>query len=218
MSFILDALKKSESDRLKRSTPGFSHVPDKAEDKTASHWIWIVVVLIVINIGVLAVMFMRPEAAPTTSESPGRANVDAPPARVEPPPPAVAGAASQAEANPSTRPAEPRPAAAVAPPVQTTVQTPAPSAASPAPEPGNFEVTESYVTFNDLRAQGLLKVPDLHLDIHVFSDQAADRFVFVNMSKYKENETLDEGPLVSTITPEGVILVHRGLTFLLPRE
>jgi general secretion pathway protein B len=79
-------------------------------------------------------------------------------------------------------------------------------------------VTESYATFNDLRVQGILSLPDLHLDIHVFSEQAENRFVFVNMSKYKEGAILDEGPAVAEILPEGVILKHRGMTFLLPRE
>jgi general secretion pathway protein B len=131
-------------------------------------------------------------------------------------------------------------------PPTSTPQTPAPGAATqqPAPEPavsvpvgppvaaprtnnavrqqqpagGTGEVTESYVTFGNLRAQGLLDVPDLHLDIHVYSLLSPDRFVFVNMRKYKEKETLEEGPVVSQITPDGVILTHRGLTFLLPRE
>ena len=45
-----------------------------------------------------------------------------------------------------------------------------------------------------------------------------DRFVFVNISKYKESATLDECPVVKAITPEGVILEYLGTGFLLPRE
>jgi general secretion pathway protein B len=79
-------------------------------------------------------------------------------------------------------------------------------------------ITESYATFNDLRANGTLVLPDLHLDIHVYSDQPAERFVFVNMNKYREQARLAEGPLVKEITPEGVILEYLGNGFLLPRE
>jgi general secretion pathway protein B len=61
-------------------------------------------------------------------------------------------------------------------------------------------------------------LPDLHLDIHVYSDQPADRFVFINMKKYKENSTLTEGPGVREITPDGVVLEHAGTAFLLPRD
>jgi hypothetical protein len=38
------------------------------------------------------------------------------------------------------------------------------------------------------------------------------------MSKYKEGGTLDEGPVVREITPDGVILEYLGTGFLLPRE
>ncbi len=47
---------------------------------------------------------------------------------------------------------------------------------------------------------------------------AGERFVFVNMRKYLEGETLKEGPSVERITAEGVILNQRGLRFLLPRQ
>ena len=61
-------------------------------------------------------------------------------------------------------------------------------------------------------------LPELHLDIHVHSQNAGERFVFVNMRKYQEGETLKEGPSVERITAEGVILNQRGLRFLLPRN
>jgi general secretion pathway protein B len=72
-------------------------------------------------------------------------------------------------------------------------------------------------TVNDLTASGT-NLPELHLDIHVHSQKPAERFVFVNMRKYQEGETLKEGPSVERITSDGVILNQRGLRFLLPRE
>ena len=63
-----------------------------------------------------------------------------------------------------------------------------------------------------------MHLPDLHLDIHVYSEQPGDRFVFVNMSKYTEFTSLAEGPMVKEIVPEGVILEHLGNEFLLPRQ
>jgi general secretion pathway protein B len=61
-------------------------------------------------------------------------------------------------------------------------------------------------------------LPELHLDIHVYSEQPAERFVFINMSKYKEDGTLAEGPVVKEIVPEGVVLEHRGTRFLMSRR
>ena len=63
-----------------------------------------------------------------------------------------------------------------------------------------------------------MSLPDLHVDIHVFSEVASDRFVFINMNKHKEGSQLSEGPLVKEITPDGVVLSMNGTTFLLPRD
>jgi general secretion pathway protein B len=215
MSFILDALKKSEAERLRQDTPGFADVPGSPQEKSAVHWIWIIVVLIGINIIVLVVMFMRPDrleesvagnpATESASESPSKS----------------ASAASSpvivAEANQTQRPAAE---------ITTDSFTPAvidvaPQSTVPVPAVASYQsprITESYATFDDLRVQGLLQLPDMHLDIHVYSSDPKDRFVFVNMSKYKERATLDEGPVVMEITPDGVILEYRGTGFLLPRE
>jgi general secretion pathway protein B len=83
-----------------------------------------------------------------------------------------------------------------------------------ASQPADIEVLPSA---NDLAASGT-NLPELHLDIHVHSQNADERFVFVNMRKYQEGQTLKEGPNVERITPEGVILNQRGLRFLLPRQ
>ena len=61
-------------------------------------------------------------------------------------------------------------------------------------------------------------MPELHLDIHVYSVQADERFVFVNMSKYKEGTTLNEGPRIVEIATDGLVLDYFGTRFLLARE
>ena len=73
-------------------------------------------------------------------------------------------------------------------------------------------------TADELRANGTLQMPDLHLDIHVYSIKPAERFVFINMVRHREKSRLAEGPVVQEITPEGVILDYSGTRFLLPRE
>ena len=59
---------------------------------------------------------------------------------------------------------------------------------------------------------------DTSARIHVYADDPNERFVFINMKKHRESSQLPEGPVVAEITNDGVILEHRGLTFLLPRE
>ena len=208
MSFILDALKKSEAERLRKDTPGFSDVPGSSKAKSASHWIWIIVVLIGINLTVLVVMFMKPDRA--QNQDPAVPTAEAP-AESRSFPEIVAEAKRSQSAQTETRSQSNAPAAA--------------AVATPIPEPRNTAVSgdlpvvsESVATFNELRAQGVLTLPDMHLDIHVYSREPKDRFVFVNMSKYKENAVLDEGPVVREITPDGVILEYQDTTFLIPRE
>lgn len=75
-----------------------------------------------------------------------------------------------------------------------------------------------YPTFNEVRAEGIVDLPPLRIDIHVYSENAADRFVFINMNRHKERSTLSEGPQILEIVPEGVVLEYRGTRFVLPRE
>ena len=73
-------------------------------------------------------------------------------------------------------------------------------------------------TYQEVQARGLVSTAPLHVDIHVYSEVADDRFVFVNMAKQTEGSRLKEGPLVEEIVPEGVILEMNGTRFLLPRD
>jgi general secretion pathway protein B len=73
-------------------------------------------------------------------------------------------------------------------------------------------------TLDELRVRGETALPDLHLDIHVWSEQPRGRFVYVNTMKYREGDELAEGPRVASIVRNGVVLEQAGRRFLLPRE
>ena len=217
MSFILDALKKSDAERQRKSTPGFADIPVAGVRKRPQRWVWIVGTLLAVNLAVLVAVLVRPQEraadrvpAPAGAALTGGA-VATPvdrtfsdyvaEAKKSRPEPARATTAAPRQA---VRPAETAPASAPAP--------------APAQQSAVSSIAEDYPTFNSLRADGKLQLPDLHIDIHVYSDQANDRFVFINMKKYKEQASLAEGPAVKEITPNGVILEHAGTAFLLPRD
>ena len=205
MSFILDALKKSESERQRQGAPGIASIAQETRQKSSGKWIWVVVILLTINLLAISALLVWKESASvvqqTLSEAPTESTPAATATIIEPPQP-------QIEAND----AQP------APDLDSPVAGPLPLAETAPDETTASSVAEGLETFNDLRAKGQLQLPEMHLDIHVYSGTPADRFVFVNMSKYKENTTLSEGPRVYAITPEGVVLEHLGLRFLLPRE
>jgi general secretion pathway protein B len=79
----------------------------------------------------------------------------------------------------------------------------------------NQEILPSISEINLTGAQAL---PELHLDVHVYSTKPADRFVYINMRKYHEGAALQEGPTVEHIRRDGVVLNYQGLRFLLPRQ
>lgn len=251
MSFILDALKKSENERQRQAGPSLADVRVIRRRNERPWWAFGVAGLLVLNLGVLAIVLMRDgDAKPT---GPVQQAAPAPQQQVAPPPaqtyqaqpyqqqpsyrtstdPSVRSLADEAggyEEPYQGEPANPNLGGAAAVPArQPMVRRIEPPTVAALPAGAVFEArtkanaggaqgdVEVLPTMNDLTASGT-NLPELHLDIHVHSPNAGDRFVFVNMRKYQEGETIKEGPQVERITPEGVILNQRGLRFLLPRQ
>lgn len=215
MSFILDALKKSESERQQHGRAEFSAIPASSASPRASKWLWILAALLAVNGLVLAGILFRgdtpslPEATvasgPVVIPPPATVDTTSPvqSARVES---TFAAQVAAARDKQSVRNSQPDPVAEQPRPVVTA------KASAPAAK------TVYLRTFDEARVQGLFQMSDLHLDIHVYSEKPADRFVFINMVKHKELSRLDEGPTVNEITTDGVVLEYQGTRFLLPRD
>ena len=226
MSFILDALKKSESERQEQADTEFATVPSSPATPTAPRWLWVLGSLLIINIIVLLSLMLRRDAPPVVSEAvPNPVAVGA--AVGGPLGPTATIAAVDATPSTNTRTTESTSFAdqvAVARQNQPARSTPVPQQATtnitPAVSVENLPQSAAAIlpSLTDLRMNGRLQLPDLHVDIHVYSDVQSERFVFINMNKYKENSSLDEGPVLKEITSDGVILEHNGIVFILPRE
>lgn len=214
MSFILDALKKSESERRQQGEPAYAQVPVHGDERRPPVWTWLLAILLLVNLAVLAGLYMRP------------AETDPVPTAVGPPP---EPAATVPEA--AARSFEDRVRQAVAEKPPLTRQTEK-RAAEPAPAPLTAESAAPAVeplvttapdlnalpTASELVTSGELPLTDLRLDIHVYSERPADRFVFINMIKHREGSVTADGMEVSEITPDGVVLNWRGREFVLPRN
>ena len=61
-------------------------------------------------------------------------------------------------------------------------------------------------------------LPFLKLDLHAYSTNPADRFVFLNMVKLKEGQSSPTGVRVEAITPDGAVLSWQGSRFFLQRQ
>jgi general secretion pathway protein B len=58
----------------------------------------------------------------------------------------------------------------------------------------------------------------LRLSVHVYAPEPAERFVLLDMRKYREGERTPEGAQVEAITPQGLVLSYRGRLLRLARQ
>ncbi len=247
MSFILDALKKSETDRQQDASPGIAAIPVSSGAAASPRWVAMLGLLLAVNVVLIAVLILRPDSPSIDARQTASSNdmaTSIPPDTA--PQQRVTLPSSPAPANATVRrtdesgldvqaPQSTSREATDEPPVQVanspqarvesiTTRAPAATDRSAAPVysepayPEPAEIEETYMTFDELRASGAFNLPDMHVDLHVYSDDPADRLVFINMTQYRENATLADGPRLRRITPEGAILEYQGTRFLLPRE
>jgi general secretion pathway protein B len=233
MSFILDALKKSESDRQRQSGPALFEVRVAPPRTRLPLWAIAIAALLVVNLGVVLWMLVRHQVHGSSAPGaqPTAAAASTPPGTGNPVPvvatsaPAAAGAAPPVA--PAALPAAPAPASPATPPTvsgaadSANVEDYAPAQEPPASGLGNHvrRATASGVPlYQDVSATPGTQLPQLRLDLHVFAARPQDRFVMINMHKLREGDTLPEGVHVDSITPEGAVLSYNGSKFLLPRD
>jgi general secretion pathway protein B len=265
MSFILDALRKSEHERQRQTGPALVEVAVAAPKPKPNRWATAAIALLVVNlvaIGVLLIIKANDEPSPAATEAAAAATATAEPQAPAAAAPATTASAPAAQASisqalpqppvaapqPVLRPAE-APAAGTRNPLEAEVSGYAPAMeqeaalAAAAPPPGPAAVTPSRrgsvvyqslpeadptVTYapapaannlpraDDMAARGAL--PELRLELHVWSTKPQERFVFVNGRRYREGDSTAEGATVEEITREGVIMNSGGNRFLLSRE
>jgi hypothetical protein len=85
MSFILDALRKSETDRQQKGSAEFTGVPTSNSREKPPRWLWGLGLLLAINVVVLLGLLLRPDAQPAvaTTAPPAQAIEAAPVAKDE---------------------------------------------------------------------------------------------------------------------------------------
>lgn len=227
MSFILDALKKSEIERQRQAVPGLSDAPQTQKRRRLPWWAFALGGLLLVNVGVLSVLLLR---NPSTAKAPATASIvaSAPAGDIEHAAPASTPAKndhfSPMDAAPVYAPEIPVQNAAAAPerPAASPVQDAAP-ARSPRRDPllsesPADENDEVLPTLSELSLPGGQALPEMHIDVHVYGTKPADRFVYINMRKYREGQTLQEGPVLERIRRDGAVLNYKGVRFLLPRQ
>lgn len=215
MSFILDALRKSEHERQRSTLPGLAQVPLAAPTAQLPRWVLVLIGVLAAAVLVLGGAWWQSTRAPAGLA----ASMPMVERSVElPAPPAAAP-----RPLPELTPGLPRAAEAVSPARETGLAAAATArseAAEPSfadPEPVRAADRPALPSAAALVAQGIA-LPPLRLELHAFSEQPRDRFVFINGRKYVEGERLPEGPQLVAIERTGAVLSHAGQRFLLVQE
>jgi len=116
-------------------------------------------------------------------------------------------------------------------PAQTN-SAPAPSGPAQRVTPGTVRILNADGTVPDAATPGRVKqetlpeyrhsltsggvpIPQLHLDMHVYSAEPEKRFVFINLDKYGEGDAINDDTSVESIEPRGAVINHKGYRFVL---
>ena len=90
--------------------------------------------------------------------------------------------------------------------------------AGPAPAASSGAGSGDVPTYDQAASAPGANLPELKLDLHAYSTNPADRFVFLNMVKLKEGQSSPAGVRVEAITPDGAVLSWQGSRFFLQRQ
>ena len=214
MSYILDALRRAESERQRGQVPGIGAAPlpvSQTADATGSRgWRWIVPVLLLLAAaGAMLWWLQQPPALPL-------------PARPLPPP-----VLQQAPVALQTAPAPalvPVPAPVAPAPLPRVVSAPPPAAAPPTPVPVGAEPSAPADPDKSARPLRLVELspqqrsewPAPSIGGSVWSDSAPSRFVILNGQVMREGQTVSPGLVLERIQPRSALLRWRGLLVEVP--
>ncbi|MGN6829142.1 general secretion pathway protein GspB [Paucibacter sp. M5-1] len=205
MSYILDALRRAESERERGNVPGLHANPipaDHADDDEAAaparRWLWGAAALLLGAAG-LAAWLLSPGAAP------------APVQLASAPPPIQRPPAAAPQPGPELKRLEPAPLiietpvetrASPAPPVMASAPT-TPPAATERAVPALVELPEAFRR----------SLPPLATSGAMYSDAPAQRMLIVNGQLFREGDKIAEGLVLEQIQLKRAIFSARGQSF-----
>lgn len=208
MSLILDAIKQADRERRIGQLPGMTvaHIMNKESAPHPMRWLWLCSALVVL--GTVLLLVLRTAPAPQTI---GR--TPEPPVDIAPTTPSPRIASPQ---TPFTGPGHPSPTSArnaaptrrvrqgntITPTGGTTVLR-AKSGELSAPRRDKKLSPSLSQLPPDI--QGSLR--ELEINAHVYDDDPAKRFIFINQHHYRAGDRIGgDGFLLKEITPDGIVI------------
>ncbi len=242
MSYILDALKKSEAERERSRGPTFIDLQLAGPKRRLPWWVLALMLILLINAAVLMVVLLRPKAAlspplvsdvtapsassvadtanalpPPTLPSPTLPPSTLPPSTLRDEPPQFIPAPDAVAATPPTAAVVIEPTtngSVVTAPTVTIAPTSLSASTATAGSALSAEQVAALPSAADLRNSGI-SLPELNLSLHVFDAVASRRYVLINSTRLREGDRLPDGIRVLQITEQGAAMDHAGRTFFL---
>lgn len=200
MSYILDALRKSEQQRQQGAAPMARLAQVATTAPRRPSWPVHGLTAATLVAAGIAIGWLQPWQPGPSAPEPVRA-IDAVPS-----PSAAASVAEPPAAQPA-RQASPAPAPAMAP---------ADAAANPPAEPEPAPAPQALAR-SELPPSIRQEIPELTISLHAYSAQPKERIAMINGQMLREGEDIAAGLRLAEITPDGVVIAYRGYRFLQAR-
>lgn len=224
MSYILEALKKSDQQRQRGATPTLPTSPVAiAAPKQPVFLYYGLLAATVLAAGIL-IGWLRPwqaeQPAPATEPVAAKPPISASAQPPLPEPPEMPRKTVQelpaANSTPAVQPAPM--VAAMKPdlpaPARTETHSAPPAVTAPMPEkPAEAAQEQKVIPMAELPLQIQQEIPAMTIPLHAYSSKPRDRLVSINDRMLKEGESLAPGLRLEQITPDGLIFSYKGYRF-----
>ena len=227
MSYILEALKKSDQQRRRGATPTLltpqaASLPPAARRMSMPHVLLLAAMISAgIVIGALRPWQSEPPAsiqAPATIVQAARPQVAMTPPENLPSSPAPVQAQMPLHSEQDIPTQKPAPAALPAPatPSPNSIAVTAPPVAARKPEVAATATTtheQTIMTMAELPLSIQQEIPKMTITVHAYSRSSQERLLGINDRMLREGDYLTPGLLLEQITPDGMIMSYKGYRF-----
>ena len=190
MSYILDALRKSELERRRGEVPEVTHFDEMSKRKSFNRFLWPVIVGALIVINVLVVVIWSPWSQPIIETADHDSSV-------------VVPEHLQANKNAHTL-LEESAASTKHNIIVAPLQKPLPSSALKPSHQGPNTVYLPQV--NELPSEIKQRIPDMSFSSHMYAKSSRFRSIIIDGRRLKEGQFYNEEIQVREITEKGVVL------------